>query len=284
VDWLSRLNDALSYIEDNLDDEISAEQAARFACMSQYHFQRMFSYLAGVPLAEYCRRRRLTQAALDLQNGGKVIDVALRYGYESPTAFNRAFQAVHGVPPSAAQKPDTLLKSFPRISFQITVKGVVEMDYRIVEKDPFRAVGVRTAIGSDIEENFKMITPFWEETVNAGLTKEIAELMNAEPMGLLAVCVPDESSNAGYYYYICASTDKPAPANMHVVTVQKHNWAIFPGSGHPSSIGELYKRIMTEWLPTSGYEWAEMVDMEVYLDNDPVDMKYEVWMPVKKKT
>jgi len=242
----------------------------------------MFSYIIGVPLSVYIRNRRLTKAALDLQNGEKVIDVALRYGYESPTAFNRAFQTVHGISPSVAQKPDTVLKAFPRVSFQITVKGVTEMEYRIVEKEGFRVVGVRTHISADIEENYKIVTPFWEETINAGLTKQITDLMNTEPFGLLAVSTADESGKGGYYY-ICAATDKPLPDGMLEVDVPKHTWAIFSGSGHPSSIAELFKRIYSEWQPTSGYEWADMIEVEVYLNDDPVDMKYEVWMPVKKK-
>ena len=151
MEWLKHMNDALEYMEDNLAADISIEQAARLACCSQYHFQRMFSYIIGVPLSEYVRNRRLTKAALDLQSGDKVIDVALRYGYDSPTAFNRAFQAVHGIAPSAAQKQGTVLKAYPRVSFQITVKGVAEMEYRIVEKEAFRIVGVRTPISTDVE-------------------------------------------------------------------------------------------------------------------------------------
>ncbi|MCL2354017.1 MAG: AraC family transcriptional regulator [Defluviitaleaceae bacterium] len=283
MEWLQRLNDALDYMEDNLDGEISFEEAARLACCSQYHFQRMFSYIIGVSLSEYLRRRRLTKAAFDLQNGDKVLDVALRYGYESPTAFNRAFQGVHGISPSMAQKPDTSLKAFPRVSFQITIKGATEMDYRIVEKEGFRAVGVRTLLSTDMEENFKNITPFWEETISSGSTKEIVGLMNEEPMGLLAVstCNGVDKEN---FYYICVSTNKPTPEGMFEVDVPKHLWAIFSGSGHPSSIGDLQKRIFTEWLPTSGYEWASSPDVEVYLDSDPINMKYEVWLPIVKKS
>ena len=282
MEWLERMNDALSYMEDNLDGEISVEKAAQLACCSQYHFQRMFSYIIGVSLSEYLRRRRLTMAALDLQGGEKVIDVALRYGYDSPTAFNRAFQAVHGVSPKVAQKPDTVLKAFPRVSFQITIKGVEEMDYRIVEKEAFRAVGVRTHLSADMEENFKNITPFWEDVISSGQTKEIAELINAEPMGLLGVSICTNEDLTGYYY-ICAATDKPTPSGMFEVNVPKYTWAVFSGNGNPSDIKELHKRIFSEWKPTSGYEWADMIDIEVYLNDDPVDMKYEVWMPVKKK-
>jgi AraC family transcriptional regulator len=281
VEWLKYMNDALSYMEDNLDGEISIEKAAQLACSSQYHFQRMFSYIIGVPLSEYLRRRRLTKAALDLQNGDKVIDVAIRYGYDSPTAFNRAFQAIHGVPPSAAQKPGTVLKAFPRVSFQITIKGVTEMNYRIVKKESFRIVGVRGPLISDAEESFKKVPLFWQETAQRGLIPQIAGLMNTEPMGILGVSTCNE--NEENFYYIAACTDKPVPDNMFEFTVPENTWAIFPGSGSPGSIQELQKRIFSEWLPTSGYEWANSPDIEVYLDDNPSNMKYEVWLPVVKK-
>ena len=126
MEWIERFNQALDYMESHLDEQISYETAAQIACCSVYHFQRMFSYLAGIPLAEYIRRRRMSLAAVDLQSdGAKVLDVALKYGYDSPTAFNRAFHSVHGLPPSRAKRQGTALKAYPPISFQITVKGVV---------------------------------------------------------------------------------------------------------------------------------------------------------------
>ena len=111
MDWLSQWNEALDYLEAHLTEEVPPEALGRIACCGGYHFQRMFSYLAGVPLSEYIRRRRMTLAAADLRSGERVIDVALRYGYESPTAFNRAFQSIHGLPPSAAKREGTVLKS-----------------------------------------------------------------------------------------------------------------------------------------------------------------------------
>ncbi|MCL2573458.1 MAG: helix-turn-helix transcriptional regulator [Defluviitaleaceae bacterium] len=133
----------------------------------------MFSYIIGVSLSGYLRRRRLTKAAFDLQDGNKVIDVALRYGYDSHTAFNRAFQAVRGISPSAARIPDTILKAFPRVSFQITVKGVSEMDYRIVEKKTFRIVGTRIKIGANVDENAKIIMPFGGQAMENGLMSHL---------------------------------------------------------------------------------------------------------------
>ena len=138
MDWLENWNKALDELERSLNGEIRLEELGRLAGCSPYHFQRMFSYLAGVPLKEYVRRRRMTRAAADLRAGEKVLEVALRYGYDSPTAFNRAFQGIHGVAPSLAKQDGVKLKAFPRIRFKFVLKGDVEMEYQIVGKDAFR--------------------------------------------------------------------------------------------------------------------------------------------------
>ncbi len=298
MEWLDRLNEALTYMEDNLEGEISYEKAARLAGSSMYHFQRMFSYISGIPLSEYLRRRRMTKAALDLQQGGKVLDIALRYGYESPTAFNRAFQSVHGVTPSAAQKQNTVLKAFQRISFQISINGDVEMEYRIVKKDAFRIVGVReplriaplpekSKIGkdfdpNDVAESFKRVPMFWQESAQNGKIAQICGMLDNEPKGLLGVSDCSDSGGSNFYY-IAASTDRAIPDGMYECIIPAGTWAVFSGSGAPSSIQDLQKRIYAEWLPSSGYEWANAPDIEVYLDDNPTHMNYEVWLPVVKK-
>ena len=160
MDWLKNWNEALDYLEENLDKEIKLEELGRLAGCSAYHFQRMFSYLAGVPLKEYIRRRRMTRAAADLRAGEKVLDVALRYGYDSPTAFNRAFQTVHGVAPSLAKQDGVKLKAFPRIRFKFVLKGDAEMEYQIVRKEAFRIVGFRTPLPMDTEESFQVVPRF----------------------------------------------------------------------------------------------------------------------------
>jgi len=142
MDLLERVNGALHYIEENLTDEIDFQEVARIACCSEYHFKRMFAFLAGVTLSEYIRRRRLTLAAFELQDSGKrVIDVALKYGYNSPDAFTRAFHT-----PTEARQTRHLLKAYPRMTFQLTIKGGREMNYRIVEKEAFRIVGIKKRV------------------------------------------------------------------------------------------------------------------------------------------
>ena len=224
MEWMERWNRAMDEIERNLAGQIDCERLGRIACCSAYHFQRMFTYLANVSLGEYVRRRRMSLAAVDLQSGGdKVIDVAARYGYESPTAFNRAFRAVHGVAPSQVRSGSVAVKCYPRLVFHLTVQGGEEMQYRIETRDAFRVVGI------------------------------------------IAV----------------ASQAEPGPFETY--TVPAATWAVFSGEGTGRSIQTLEKRIVTEWLPGSGYEYADGPDIEVYLEPDPLHTRYEVWVPVTRR-
>ncbi|CEQ08937.1 AraC family transcriptional regulator [[Clostridium] sordellii] len=282
MEWLEKLNEALQYIEGNLDGEIKYEKAANIACCTTYHFQRMFSYIAGTPLSEYIRNRRLTKAALDLQNGEKVIDVAIRYGYESPTAFNRAFQKIHNVSPSVAQKEGTFLKAYPPISFKITIKGVEEMEYRIVKKEEMRIVGAKALLEKNVEENFNTVPMLWQEVAQSGKIMEIASLMGPDSKGVLGVSVCMDYLDK-WEYYIAVETDKEAPKGLEEYTIPACTWAVFPGEGQmPTAIQDIEKRAITEWLPTSGYEYADAPDIELYLNQDPMNSKFEVWIPIRK--
>ena len=144
MEWLKNLSKAIEYIEKNLAGEISYEEAAKIACCSTYYFQRMFSYVAGIPLSEYIRRRRMTQAAFELQTtDSKVLEVALKYGYTSPTSFNRAFQSVHGISPISAKAQGSVLNAYPPIRFSVKIMGGNVMPYRVEEKEAMRIVGIR---------------------------------------------------------------------------------------------------------------------------------------------
>lgn len=282
MEWLEKLNEALQYIEGNLDGEIKYEKAANIACCTTYHFQRMFSYIAGTPLSEYIRNRRLTKAALDLQNGEKVIDVAIRYGYESPTAFNRAFQKIHNVSPSVAQKEGTFLKAYPPISFKITIKGVEEMEYRIVKKEEMRIVGAKALLEKNVEENFNTVPMLWQEVAQSGKIMEIASLMGPDSKGVLGVSACMDYLDK-WEYYIAVETDKEALKGLEEYTIPACTWAVFPGEGQmPTAIQDIEKRAITEWLPTSGYEYADAPDIELYLNQDPMNSKFEVWIPIRK--
>lgn len=282
MEWIERLNRAMIYIEENLDGEIDVAQLGQIACCSAYHFQRMFGYMAGVPLAEYIRRRRMTLAAADLQGGQqKITDVALKYGYASPTAFNRAFQSVHGAAPSLVRQGGVPVRSYQPISFKITIKGAEQMEYRIEKKEAFDIVGVSVPLHREIEKNFQEIPALWGRIAEDGTLPQLMELMNIPPMGMLGVSACGDSEQ--WRYYIAVATTGSTPAGMERYTVPAATWAVFPGEGTGQSIQTLEQRIVTEWLPSSGYEYASGPDVEVYLNADPQNAKYEVWIPVVKK-
>ena len=288
MDWLSQLNDTLHYIEDQLDGEIDMNHLAQLACCSVFHFQRMFSYLAGVPLSEYIRRRRMTRAAFDLQNGQeKIIDIALRYGYDSPTAFNRAFQSVHGVAPSAARQEGVSLKAYHPISFKITIRGEVEMKYRIENKEAFRIIGAKMEANwtPEKQEGFTEVPKFWGEQTQKGTIPQLIQHMDSQPMGVLGVCVGDWQQTGKFDYYIAVSSTQPAPEGMSEYLVPATTWAIFECRGPmPHAIQSMQERIMTEWLPNSGYQYADAPDIEQYTDGDQSSEDYLcwIWVPVKK--
>ncbi len=279
--WVERLNEAIGYMEEHLTDEIDYEQLGRIACCSSYHFQRMFTYMAGIPLSEYIRRRKMSLAAVDLQGSDmKIVDVAEKYGYHSPTAFNRAFQSVHGIAPSAVKSEGVPVKSYPPVSFKITVKGAEEMNYRIETKDSFRIVGVSVPLHKDIEQNFAVIPSKWQEVSENGTLQKLAGMMNMPPMGVLGVSTCNDSEEWRYYIAVASSKESDG---VEMYTVPAATWAVFPGEGINESIQELERRIVTEWLPASGYEYGDGPDVEVYINPDPQNAKYEVLIPVVKK-
>lgn len=283
MEWIERLNKAMNYIEEHITEEIDYEQVAKVACCSTYHFQRMFAYMANVPLSEYIRRRRMSLAAVDLQNGSeKIIDIALKYGYNSPTAFNRAFQSIHGVAPSFVKENTIPLRAFTPISFKISIKGAEEMIYRIEKKDEFRIVGVAQPLHKEIEKNFEIVPQMWQKVAMDGTVQKLAAMMDTPPAGILGVSVCNSLED--WRYFIAVSSKKAIDGTLEEYMIEPFTWAIFSGEGQcPQAIQELEKRIVTEWLPTSGYEYDNGPDVEVYLNEDPMNAKFEVWIPVKKK-
>lgn len=184
MEWLKKINNAIEYIENNLDSEISYDEAARIACCSTYYFQRMFTYITGVSLAEYIRRRRMTQAAFELQRTNKrVLEIALKYGYTSPTSFNRAFQSVHGISPIAAKDIGSTLNAYPAIRFSVNITGGSAMSYHIEEKSTMRIVGVRTPLVEDFETNIKNVPDFWQHTLATMQFHQICSFTHKEPKG-----------------------------------------------------------------------------------------------------
>lgn len=281
MEWVEGLNQSMQYIEEHLTDEIDYGQLGRIAGCSAYHFQRMFTYMAGVTLAEYIRRRKMSLAAVDIQGGKeKIIDIAEKYGYQSPTAFNRAFQSVHGIAPSAVRGEGVSVKSFPPLTFRIVVKGAEEMNYRIETRDAFRIIGVSAPLHQELEKNFAVVPDMWQKAVANGTIQKLAAMMDTPPMGLLGVSACNDEEQWKYFIAV-SSTGEDDEFEEYIVPAS--TWAIFPGSGTNQSVQELEQRIISEWLPASGYEYANAPDIEVYINPDPQNAQYEVWIPVMKR-
>ena len=275
MSWVDRMNRAMEDIEDNLGAGIDLSRAAACAGQTATGFARVFSIVTDMPLSEYIRKRRLTQAAFELQNStARVIDVALKYGYESPEAFARAFSALHGVSPSAARDKGVLLKSYPRISFQFTVKGVSAMDYRIEEKKAFCVYGIEGIFTTENGENLKEIPLFWGQTMEDGRFQKLLASTNApdenELLSINAVCGYRETGGNTFPYMIFAfKTELSDTTGFTEVEIPAATWAIFRSKPHPqdevsSATQELIRRVYTEWLPASSYDLVEGFDLELY--------------------
>ncbi len=285
MEWLDGFNEAIKYIEDNLENEIDHKIVAQKACCSIFHFNRVFSYIAGLPLSQYIRHRKMTCASFDLQTTDeRVIDIGLKYGYDSPTAFNRAFKSVHGVAPNKARKKGVQLTAFPPMSLTIQIKGNVKLNYKIESKKAFKIVGVSQHYDMDIEKNFGQIPKFWRRTVIKGAIPKILKLNNCDPKGLLGVSTCMNGKD--FDYYIAVATNFETPKKFNAYRIPECTWAIFECVGPlPTAIQELQKRIVTEWLPTSGYEYANAPDIEVYFEGNQQSAHYrcDVWVPIVKK-
>lgn len=283
--WLENLSNAIEYIESNLDKDISIDAAAQIACCSAYYFQRVFTYVAGISLSEYIRRRRMSQAAFELQKSDKkVLDIALKYGYSSPTAFNRAFQSVHGITPVAAKNMGSVLNAYPPIRFSVKITGGTAMSYRITEKAAMRIVGIRIPLVADMEENQKVVPELWKKALENNYLPKIIELTNQEPGGILGVTVYENPQEI--FYYIAASTTEAIPQNMFEYEIPASTWVIFENDGRfKEDVQNVFKRFYTEWLPFSGYEYAGLPDLEVYpvMPGKPLNGHSEVWIGIKKE-
>jgi len=296
LDWLARMNATLDYVEGNLCSEIDYGALEKAACCSAHTFFKMFSYVADISLSEYIRRRRLTLAALDLQSGdAKVIDIALKYGYESPISFARAFQNLHGVTPTQAKKSGITLKAYPRISFQMSVTGKGQMDYRIEKKDAFQVFGIEGLFRTDGSgEHPRTPADLWEDChANGTITKldtdagTLPSFVGQNVDNIHAICSYREVGLGKFPYMICAfKSDDSQPHGYTVLDVPAHTWAIFPSEkfnwdDFDTVIESLYKRFFAEWLPTSQYEQVGGLDLEIY-GGDGDFGYFELWFAVKK--
>ncbi|MBO1001242.1 AraC family transcriptional regulator [Pseudogracilibacillus auburnensis] len=286
MEGLQRMLHAIEFVEKNLDNDLFIEDIARSACMSKFHFQRMFHMLTSYTVSEYIRNRRITVAAQELvYSNSKVIDVAMKYGYESPEAFTKAFRKIHGINPTVAKKNSQSLKAYPKLSFQIQLKGDVEMDYKIVEKKTFTVVGKSIRTTTLEGENNKRIAAFWNESNENGFTEELAE--NCGSLGLIGICMDFDKQQENLTYLICAEKQmENVPSDWEEKEIPAASWAVFPVHGAmPDAMPKVWERIFSEWFPATGYEHAGGPEMEVYLsDADPSSEDYysEIWIPIKR--
>jgi len=300
LDLLAKMNRAMDYVEANLEGEIDCAAAARLACCSSYNFQRMFAYIAGMSLAEYIRRRRMTLAGIALRQGKKVIDTALRFGYDSPVSFARAFREVHGVNPSQARRGTIVLQAYPRISFQISIKGDQPMKYRIEDKPAFTIFGTEEIFNTSTcsRESYPH-TPheFWDYCHNSGKYEKLAQDAGSPPpeLGLTSPCKVHgacdyrDTGKDTFPYMQCAFAGPESKTEGYATaTIPAQTWAVFPSEPFPWDqvvrvINDLYERFYREWLPGSGYEglWGAG-DLEIY-GGDAKRGTVELWYPIRKK-
>ena len=281
MDLVERLNTAIKYIEEHLTDTIEYEELTKLLCCSTYHFQRMFAFMNGVPLSEYIRRRKLSLAVSDIQNNERIIDIALKYGYASPTAFCRAFQNLHGVTPSEARKKGMSLKTYPPITFKLTITGTEELTYRIEDKPSIPIRGISIPLDKSIEKNFLVVPQFWNRAVESGMLTELMDLDKAEFDNLLGISVCGD--NKEWKYYIAVSSLSNAGGKFEEYTIPASKWAVFTGSGTNISLQDLERRIITEWLPFSGFEYGNAPDIEHYIQANPNNAEYEYWLSIQPK-
>lgn len=289
MDSLERMNQALAYIEENLADELDLKQVQRLALCSEYHFRRMFSFLAGVSLSEYIRRRRLTLAAFELVQGeARVIDVALKYGYTSPDSFTRAFQSVHGITPTEARSSGQPLKAYPRMTFQLTIKGGSEMKYRLEEKGAFGLVGIMKRVPLIYEGVNPDIAAMWKSLDQETITT-LKALSNVEPRGLIqgSTNFSEGRLDGGELdHYIGVATTEEPPAGLTRLEVPASTWAVFESVGpFPETLQNIWGRIYAEWFPAASYEQAPGPEI-LWNENMEIDsptFRSEIWIPVVKK-
>ncbi len=297
MDWLTKMNAAIDYIEDNLTNEIDFNIVCMKAGCSSYNFQRMFSFITDITLAEYIRRRRLTAAALELQNSNqKVIDIAIKYGYDSATSFARAFKALHGLTPSESKQVGARLKAYPKISFQIFIKGDSEMNYRIETKESFNIFGIETIASLTGEKGYLSPAMLWQECQKNGeyerLFKNAGDLPNFVSQNLCKIHGAEnyrKTEENTFPYMLCAFVSNNSNTGGYkTIHIPAQTYAIFSsekfkwGDEFFNILTNMQKRFYSEWLPTANYERADAANFEIYGGTEEYGY-IELWFPVIKK-
>ena len=291
MDWLKGMNNVIEYIEENLTQTIKYESLSRIVGCSIYEFSRIFSFMAGMSVSEYIRRRRLSQAVFDIQNGSeKIIDIALKYCYESPATFTRAFRELHGSTPTSARKTGVQLKTYPAISFVLTIKGVNEMNFRIEKKESFQIMGLS---GYETGENIEIkpgvcLSKLWNEFMDGGYNAKLwnngGDSYYTAPFWQIGA-YEFQSKDDKVKAIIGAEYKGKKPDGVTVETIPAATWAVFSINSNTGNeqYNAAYTRVLTEWFPASQYKRNEAApNLDVYPDGDvnSKDYTWEIWIPV----
>ena len=271
--WIEGFQESIDFIEQNLTEELDIEDIAAKAALSTFYYQRIFGALCGMTVGEYIRARRMSLAAQELNRKDvKVIDIAVKYGYDSPDSFAKAFQKFHGITPSQAKEPGAPLRSFAPLHIKITMEGGTMMDYRIVEKAPFTIVGVKRPFNSDT--SYQEIPKFWDEWLAQGEERPV--------MGTFGVCLDMKGKDFDYWIADLYFPWEDIPEGCETRVIPGSAWAQFPCT--IKTLQDTNTRIWSEWLPAlQGYSLAGEYDIEVYLppEEGSEDMKVYIWVPLK---
>ncbi|MFD5347141.1 GyrI-like domain-containing protein [Streptomyces anulatus] len=285
---LERLNDAMEHIEAHLGERIEAAELARIAMTSEYHFRRMFSALAGLPLSEYIRRRRMTVAGAEVLGAPDrtLLDVAVRYGYDTGEGFARAFRAVHGIGPGEARRSGAVLRSQQRLAFRLVVEGSTAMRYKLVEKDAFRVVGRKARVPLIHEGPNPAIAEFIRGIGREELDR-IAALSDQEPAGIVGVSDQLDPSRAegtelDYYHGVVSGAEPPE--DLDALDVPAGTWAVFENEGEfPQALQYLWRDVFTQWFPSNPYASRPGPEiLRVRLSEEGKRAEAELWIPVER--
>lgn len=290
MDWITGIQRALDYTEMHLTEEIDYEVVAKQAYSSVFHFQRMFAMLCGFSLGDYIRMRRLTLAAEELiRTNNKVIDIALKYGYDTPESFSRAFTRFHAITPTDARHGGNI-KSFSRLSVKLILSGGNTMDYRIEKKDAFKLICKKKQVYKPQGDTATAdISAFWSECSRDGTVDALCKYAKFDNLhGILGVCFSGEMADSGFPYGIGAEYNgTPVEDNeLDVIEIPAYTYAVFQCKGKmPDAFKKTYQRICTEFFPQSNYEYGNGVELEVYPSKDTQDPNYtcEIWIAVNDK-
>lgn len=285
MNWIESMREAIKYIENGLEDDLKMEDIAAKALISPFYFQKAFSLLCGFTVGEYIRNRRLAAAGNDLlTTDEKIIDIAMKYRYDSPDSFTKAFTRFHGSTPTGVRKNGQTIKVFAPLKLKFLLEGGYIMDYKIIEKEAFQVIGASKTFNS--ETAYKEIPAFWAQHYQMGKGNDIC--------GTYGVCI-EESQNGQEFQYLIADdydAEKNLPDEFKIFEIPRHTWAIFPCVGSmPKALQDVNTKIFSEWLPNCmEYQIAGGYNIEYYTDlhdyeKGTQDEKYysEIWIPIEKK-